>query len=160
MDTKLKAVHSMFNNYKDDSELDFFALISDQNHNMMIAEYHVNEHSDDLAQAFTTMIEDSSNFAKFIAMAIGQTDNKTYNKMMDAIKVAHENKDNSEEDLTFDGYAEQTAHELVDGTLTFDELEEELNEVAADDYITKVKIDYLRSRIYHFYNKLLHETGK
>lgn len=159
MDNKLKSVHSMFNKYKDDSELDFLALISDQNADMMIAEYHVNEHSDDLAQAFTTMIEDSSNFAKFIAMAIGQTDDETYNKMMAAITVAHANKDDSE-DLTFDGYAEQTAHELVDGTLTFDELEEELNEVAADDYITKVKVDYLRSRIYHFYNKLLHEAGK
>lgn len=158
MDTKLKSVHSMFNKYNDDSELDFLSLISDRKAEIMLAEYHVNEHSDELAQAFTTLIENSSNFAKFIAMAISQANDETYNKIMDAIKVMHEN--DSEEDLTFDGYAEQTAQELVDGTLTFDELEEEFNEVAADNYITKVKVDYLRSRVYYFYNKLMHEAGK
>lgn len=57
MNKKLKTVRQLFNQYGNDQELDFLTLVYDRDTERMMAEYNINDYSDDLAEGFTQAME-------------------------------------------------------------------------------------------------------
>jgi len=78
MNKKLKSVRQLFHQYGDDQELDFLTLVYDRDTEHMMAEYNINDYSDDLAEGFTQAMENSPSFAQFFAAAIGRMNPDAY----------------------------------------------------------------------------------
>lgn len=68
----IKEVVECFNMYQNDSDIDFLTIILDKKTDEVHTGYHINGYSDDLAECFSETIEQSPNFAQFIAKIIGR----------------------------------------------------------------------------------------
>lgn len=157
MNKKLKSVRQLFNRYGNDQELDFLVLAYDRETGRMMAEYNINDYSDDLAEGFTQAMENSPSFAQFFAMAIGQMHPDAYDWMVTAIENAH---DAYEENLpTVEGHAQETAHQLLRGDVTMEEVEADLREAETGDYVTHSQLEQFRHLVRYYYNQLLNDLG-
>lgn len=157
MNRKLKSVRQIFNQYGTDQELDFLTLVHDRRNGRMIADYNINGYSDDLAEGFTQAMENSPSFAQFFATAIGRMNPEAYNWMVTAIENA---RDAYEETLpTVEEHAEETAHQLIRGEVTMEEVEADLREAETGDYVTHSQLEQFRHLVRYYYNQLLDDLN-
>ena len=157
MNKKLKSVRQIFNQYGNDQELDFLTLVYDRDTERMMAEYNINDYSDDLAEGFTQAMENSPSFAQFFATAVGRMHPDAYNWMVTTIENA---RDAYEETLpTVEEHAQETAHQLLRGDVTMEEVEADLQEAETGDYVTHSQLEQFRHLVRYYYNQLLDELN-
>lgn len=157
MNKKLKSVRQLFNQYGTDKEVDFLTLVYDRRNGRMIADYNINGYSDDLAEGFTQAMENSPSFAQFFATAIGRMYPDAYDWMVTAIENA---RDAYEEILpTVEEHAQETAHQLLRGEVTMEEIEADLRDAETGDYITHSQLEQFRHLMRYYYNQLLDELN-
>lgn len=157
MNKKLKSVRQLFHQYGDDQELDFLTLVYDRDTERMMAEYNINDYSDNLAEGFTQAMEKSPSFAQFFATAIGRMNPDAYDWMVTAIENA---RDAYEESLpTVEEHAQEAAHQLLRGDITMEEVEADLREAETGDYVTHSQLEQFRHLVSYYYNQLLHDMG-
>lgn len=157
MNKKLKSVRQLFHQYGDDQELDFLTLVYERDTERMMAEYNINDYSDNLAEGFTQAMEKSPSFAQFFATAIGRMNPDAYDWMVTAIENA---RDAYEESLpTVEEHAQEAAHQLLRGDITMEEVEADLREAETGDYVTHSQLEQFRHLVSYYYNQLLHDMG-
>lgn len=126
--TDIKEVVDCFNMYKNDSDIDFLTIILDKKTNDVHTGYHINGYSDDLAECFSETIEQSPNFAQFIAEVVGKCSTAAFAKVMaEAQSIYNSNQE------SMDKSAQKVAYELFMGNKTFDEIDKLLVDVKEED---------------------------
>lgn len=124
----IKEVVDCFNMYQNDSDIDFLTIILDKKTDEVHTGYHVNGYSDDLAECFSETIEQSPNFAQFIAKILGRCSTSAFTQIMvEAQSIYNSNQE------SMDKAAKKDAYDLFMGNQTFDDINKRLVNVKDDD---------------------------
>lgn len=145
----IQGVQDHLDKYQDDREIDYLFMAYDRNTELMSADYHVNEYSDDLAEGIAQAIDNSPSFATFIAHVVANCKPDSYTYLLDLIGQTRKHV------MSVDSQAQKMARKLLTGEVTMSEIEPDLQKTGNPSIDTQ--IDEFRYLLAHYYDQFLHD---
>lgn len=140
---RIEGVQNHLDKYQDDREIDYLFMAYDRNTELMSADYHVNEYSDNLAEGIAQAIDNSPSFATFIAHMVANCKPGSYTYLLDLIGQTRRQV------MSVDNQAQKMARKLLTGEVTMSEIEPDLQKTGNPSIDTQIdEFRYLLARYY------------